>query len=285
MNQEWVRDYLERYLEINNCQIIEKKPTHITAKLSTEIDKDLTNRPYYWTFVERTGAEPETLTMTYIFDREKLPQEIRGEEISLGSPRFKQIFNSANKRGKAVRLYQQYQANMINQHHPKTLSPWLLVNYKVELICDKKKDLVISLGINLANGKLKENFFNPIRNTKLGPVLPANVLTERAFLTLREATIQLEEKILHVISIQDFSWVYDAYDRLHNELRQLDAYYMQSDNNFEREKKMGNNLIVEKEKRVEEIKWQYSPRIHVAPINFGIFYLDENIIKNVEYIQ
>lgn len=285
MNQEWVRDYLEKYLEINNCQIIEKQPTHITAKLSIEADKDLTNRPYYWTFVERTGAEPETLTMTYIFDKEKLQQEIRGEEISLGSPRFKQIFNSTNKRGKAVRLYQQYQTNMINVHHPKTLSPWLGVNYKVELICDKKKDLIISLGINLANGRLKENFFNIIKNIKLGPVLPSNVLTERPFLTLREATIQLEEKILHVISIQDFSWVYDANERLQNELKLLDAYYLHGNSSLAREKKLDNNLIVEKEKRFEEIKWQYSPRIQVTPINFGIFYLDENIIKNVEYIQ
>jgi len=285
MNQEWVRDYLERYLEINNCQIIEKQPTHITTKLSVEADKDLTNRPYYWTFVERTGAEPETLTMTYIFDKERLPQEIRGEEISLGSPRFKQIFNSTNKRGKAVRLYQQYQTNVNNQHHPKTLNPWLGVNYKIELLCDKKKDLIISLGINLSNGKLKENFFDILNKIKLGPVLPANVLTEKSFLTLREATIQLEEKVLHTISMQDFVWVYDAHERLQNELKQLEAYYIQNDNSLAREKKLGNNFIVEKEKRVEEIKWQYSPRIQVCPINFGIFYLDDYIIKNVEYIQ
>lgn len=31
----------------------------------------LTDRPYYWGFVERTGAEPETLSFTFVFDPEQ----------------------------------------------------------------------------------------------------------------------------------------------------------------------------------------------------------------------
>lgn len=285
MNQVWVRNYIEKYLEINNCHIIEKTPSHITTKLSIETDKDLTNRPYYWTFVERTGTEPETLTMTYIFDKEKLPQGIRGEELSLGSPRFRQMFNSTNKRGKAVRLYQQYPSNVNNRQYPQSLSSWLGVNYKVELLCDKKKDVIISLGINLANGKLKDGFFNILSKLNLGPVLPANVIIDGSFLTLREATIQLEEKVMHEIYSEDFLWVYEAHNRLQNELNQIEAYYYTYyDDSYGNEKKNGTG-VVEKEKRIEEIKWQYSPRIQVTPINYGIFFLDNNIIKNVEYIQ
>lgn len=34
-------------------------------------DRMLTDRPYYWGFVERTGAEPETLSFTFVFDPEQ----------------------------------------------------------------------------------------------------------------------------------------------------------------------------------------------------------------------
>lgn len=68
-----------RYLEAEQCDIIEKHPAYVTVKLSPSADKDLTQRPYYWSFVERTGAEPETMTCTFIFDpdayRELHPQQ------------------------------------------------------------------------------------------------------------------------------------------------------------------------------------------------------------------
>jgi hypothetical protein len=72
MNQQQVTQFVERYLETTQCQIIEKSPAHITVKLSPEADKALTNRSYYWSFVERTGAEPETMTFSFIFDSEAM---------------------------------------------------------------------------------------------------------------------------------------------------------------------------------------------------------------------
>lgn len=70
MNQQEVARFVERYLETSGSRILERSPAHITVKLSPEADKALTNRPYYWGFVERTGAEPETMTFTFVFDEE-----------------------------------------------------------------------------------------------------------------------------------------------------------------------------------------------------------------------
>lgn len=63
-----VREQVLEYLEATECSIIESSPHHVTVKLSPQADKMLTDRPYYWGFVERTGVPPETLSFTFVFD-------------------------------------------------------------------------------------------------------------------------------------------------------------------------------------------------------------------------
>ncbi|MDO7905973.1 YqhG family protein [Paenibacillus sp. JX-17] len=70
MNKETIQHYVTTYLEATECAIIERSPAHVTVKLSPAADKALTNRPYYWGFVERTGAPPETMSFTFVFDPE-----------------------------------------------------------------------------------------------------------------------------------------------------------------------------------------------------------------------
>ncbi|WP_379153667.1 YqhG family protein [Paenibacillus sp. sgz5001063] len=66
-----VRKQVMDYLEATECSMIEVSPLHVTVKLSPRADRMLTERPYYWGFVERTGAPPETLSFTFVFDPEK----------------------------------------------------------------------------------------------------------------------------------------------------------------------------------------------------------------------
>ncbi|WP_440961969.1 YqhG family protein [Paenibacillus nitricinens] len=71
LNSQEVRKHVMDYLEATECSIIEVSPIHVTVKLSPRADKMLTDRPYYWGFVERTGVDPETLSFTFVFDPEK----------------------------------------------------------------------------------------------------------------------------------------------------------------------------------------------------------------------
>lgn len=284
MDQIWVRNYLKQYLIAHQCHIIEEGPGHMTVKLSVETDKDLMNRPYYWTFVERTGAPAETTTVTFILQPDHLPEEIRGEDLRFGSERLKQIFNSAKKRGRMIRLYQQFQPkNRLTEINRLSLDAWLGVNFKIEFISDKKKDRILSLGINLRTGKMKGRFFGDLLKTDLSPVLPANVSIVPSLLTIREAALQLEQWILHEIDQEDFNWAKEAKERLDQEIHQLETYYQKrtETENTAGEKnqtKSDGELLQEddeKEKKIEETKWQYSPRIEINPINYGIFYLNE----------
>ncbi|AIQ29024.1 MULTISPECIES: YqhG family protein [unclassified Paenibacillus] len=66
-----VRKQVMDYLEATECTILESSPLHVTVKLSPRADRMLTDRPYYWGFVERTGVDPETLSFSFVFDPEK----------------------------------------------------------------------------------------------------------------------------------------------------------------------------------------------------------------------
>ncbi|WP_052475952.1 YqhG family protein [Cohnella kolymensis] len=81
MNTKQVQKFLLSYLEATNCQIIEKTPNQVTVKLSPVADRALTNRLYYWGFVDRAGIEPETMTYTWTFgippaDERKVPTQL-----------------------------------------------------------------------------------------------------------------------------------------------------------------------------------------------------------------
>ncbi|MEK4435119.1 YqhG family protein [Paenibacillus sp. FSL K6-2862] len=80
MSPQEVQTYVTTYLEAMECQIMERSPAHLTVKLSPEADKALTNRPYYWGFVERTGAPAETMSFTFVFDPAAHQQAIEAAE-------------------------------------------------------------------------------------------------------------------------------------------------------------------------------------------------------------
>lgn len=75
MNTEQISHYVMRYLEATQCHVMEKTPDYVTVKLSEQADRILTNRPYYWGFVDRTGAEAETMRFTFVFDPAHMPPE------------------------------------------------------------------------------------------------------------------------------------------------------------------------------------------------------------------
>lgn len=84
MNEKQVHKFVNRYLEATECSILEKSPSHFTVKLSPLADRELTNRPYYWSFVDRVNAEPETMTFLFVTDKNKYDaaEEAKKEETA-----------------------------------------------------------------------------------------------------------------------------------------------------------------------------------------------------------
>ncbi|TVX92621.1 YqhG family protein [Paenibacillus agilis] len=75
MDTEQISSYIMRYLDATSCNIMEKTPVYVTVKLSEQADRLLTNRPYYWGFIDRTGTEAETMRYTFVFDPDNMPPD------------------------------------------------------------------------------------------------------------------------------------------------------------------------------------------------------------------
>ncbi|MCR8843345.1 YqhG family protein [Paenibacillus sp. SC116] len=75
MDTEQISSYIMRYLDAMSCNIMEKTPAYVTVKLSEQADRLLTNRPYYWGFIDRTGTEAETMRYTFVFDPANMPAD------------------------------------------------------------------------------------------------------------------------------------------------------------------------------------------------------------------
>jgi len=86
LNRQQIENFVMRYLEATDCHVVEKAEGHVTVKFSPEADKDLMNRSYYWNFVERTGAEPEPMSFSFIFDPEKSPLAQKKPVAPVGVP-------------------------------------------------------------------------------------------------------------------------------------------------------------------------------------------------------
>ncbi|MDQ6419017.1 YqhG family protein [Paenibacillus sp. LHD-117] len=69
MNEKQIHKFVGRFLDATGCSILEKSNAHFTVKLSPEADRELTNRPYYWSFVDRVGTDPETMTFLFVTDK------------------------------------------------------------------------------------------------------------------------------------------------------------------------------------------------------------------------
>lgn len=337
MNIEQIRSFVLQYLEAYQCSIVEKAPTHVTVQLSVEADKELTNRSYYWGFVERTGAPAETMTMTFVFDPPAyqaakaakpftsgsgarpapgtgaaaaaapasgpgsgtsdsilgryfgfvpttVTARVPTDEVTFGSRRLGQLFQSARQRGRFVRLFEQPQPAGDSAQAMRAAAPadrssappvayetWLLVNYKVELICDMKRSEIHSLAISLATGRIRERFYDEVLSRPLTPRLPDNISLLPNTVSFSEAAARLESHLEQTVRGYDHTWADRANLRLQDELARVDGYYrsllqtVEPAVRFELETQYNN--------RRGEIDWQYRPRIHVSVINCGFFHL------------
>ncbi|MCZ8514364.1 hypothetical protein O9H85_18430 [Paenibacillus filicis] len=341
MNTEQIRSFVMRYLEAEQCDILEKHPAYVTVKLSPSADRDLTNRPYYWSFVERTGAAPETMTCTFIFDpeayRELHPPQAAGtqtgisaaappglasiqgtgapvmgqqapaapgmppqapgtppqgdsilgryfgfvptsftariprDEVTYGSRRLEQMFESVRTKGRFVRMFEHYAPDQPRNAATVPYDTWLAVNYKIEYACDLKRSELLSLGIRLQTGEIRDRFHELLLAKKLTPRLPAHVYVTPDRITLPRAVLFLEEHLERKVAASDHRWAQEAQYRLSDELARMADYYESLLKSAEPEQRI--DIETQYGNRRNEIERQYRPRVQVSVINCGLFHL------------
>ncbi|EKN69828.1 hypothetical protein BABA_07726 [Neobacillus bataviensis LMG 21833] len=263
MQQQEIHNFLLNYFKANECPIVENKPGYLTVQLTIELDKELMNRPFYWHYLEKTGGSPNPMRLTFITDKERAPENMKGEIIHFGSPRLHQIFESTKNLASYIRLYENHR----QQGNQTPLLPWLCMNVKISYQCDRKRDVFKSIGLQLINGQMVEDFHDRLLQIPLTPKIPDYSFTLSPLVRPKSGMSRVETYLKSVISEEDHSWADEARKRWDQDLRLLDHFYEDAEEDNE-------SYSTEK----QALQEQYEPKINISFINGGLFYLTDKAI-------
>lgn len=263
VQQQEIHKFLERYFQANGCEIITNTNGYMEVQLTIELDKELMNRPFYWHYLEKTGGIPNPMKLTFITDQQQSPDNIRGETIHFGSPRLHQIFQSTKNLAGYIRLYENH-GQALGRQTP--LLPWLGINVKISYQCDRKRDVFKSIGLQLINGQMVDDFHDRLLEISLTPKIPDYSFTLSPLVMPKSGVSRIENYLKMDIEQQDHTWAEEARIRWKKDLDLLEHFYE------EEETKEG--LEIEK----TALQEQYEPKVKISIINGGVFYLTEKAI-------
>ena len=63
MYPQQIHQYVRQFFNENNCTILRESEHFVQVQLTVEMDKKIMNRPFYWKYVESTGAEAISCTV------------------------------------------------------------------------------------------------------------------------------------------------------------------------------------------------------------------------------
>jgi hypothetical protein len=262
MQQHEIHQFLERYFTANGCDLVSNGDGHMTVQLTIDLDKELMNRPFYWHYLEKTGGIPNPMTLSLVTDGEKAAEDFKGELIHFGSPRLHQIFRSTRNLAGYIRLYEE-RMNFNGQQVP--LHPWLGLNIKISHVTHLKKDNIRSIGINLINGNIQEDFHNFLLSKKLTPKIPDFSFTLTPIIKPKSGINRIQSYLLQGIEKESFEWADEARKKWDEDLQLLNHFYGDHEEKPE-------SYQMER----QALKEQYEPKISIDIINGGIFYLQHS---------
>lgn len=261
MQQQEIHNFLERYFQANGCTIINNGPGFLSVELTIDLDKELMNRPFYWHYLEKTGGTPNPMSLTLITEPNLAPKDLKGEIIHFGSPRLHQIFASTRKLAGFIRLYEEQQRTPVKQ---TPLKPWLGMNVRISYQSDRKRDVLKSIGLQLINGQMIENFHDKLLELKLTRKIPDYSFTISPLIMPKSGMLRVEKFLKDQLELEDHAWAEAARARWDKDLTLLEHFYEELDEKGE---------IYEIEKAA--LKEQYEPKISISIVNGGLFYLTD----------
>ena len=258
MYPQQVQHYLRTFFSENNCQFVNDTDHYLTVQLTTDMDKRIMNRPYYWQYVESTGGVANPAQLTLITDQTKLKEITKGELVHFGSPRLSQLFKVTHEMGSFIQMFEQ----MKETSNRPILTPWLGVNYKTSYYSNQTKEVLYSLGINLMNGSIKLGFHESLNEMDITSTMPHNAFLLPYVIKPIRGLERLDVVIEDFIRQDDHTWADQAKKRWQRDLRVLEFFYEGVEERPE---------CYEMEKTA--LQQQYEARIKIEIINGGLFYL------------
>lgn len=262
-------------------------------KLPLDVDKELTDRPFFWMWAEKTGQPIEPTTLRLAFDeaaearesdrlRKQALAELEArnptpvermffrppkvELINLGSFRLERIYRSLERRGRFACVVPSCAAADVK------VVPWLMMNAIVSCRCDSVQQEWVSIGVCLANGQSIDQFYQTVSRIPMQPASPSHLLVN-AVISMPQAIERAKQRVIAYLQRKPHDWAMEAANRLQAELHQVDTYY----NSILPDVSEAEHDIVkaDHQRKREELKRKSQPRIEVAINQFALVGLIE----------
>lgn len=281
--------FCDAYFDAVGAKTVAKRSMYREYVLPRDVDKELTDRPFYWLWAEKTNqtVEPTTLRLAFnssakrrederlvaehdAFMQENPPQNRyemmfrkpkQSEHITLGCFRLNKIIDSVLSRGSLVSVTPSAVTSI------EKLVPWLVVNGLVKYTSDSVQEEWFSQGICLANLQVVEGFFDKIGTIPMRVCNPNDVL-RHATHSIEEGMDRVQQSLRQQLTEKDHEWARDAYMRLEDDLSQLDTYYRSVLHEHAEDEQ--TSLRLEHERKRDELIRKTSPRIELEPLQLGI---------------
>ena len=277
-----IQAFCRRYFQAVGAPVLVDQPDFLQVELPREIDKELTDRPYYWMYVEATGQEVPNTVLSLSFAPDV---EIEGVEkmefVTLGSFRLNKIIESAQKRGRFARVYQ-----TSGLRAGSLLHPLLLTTYKLSFVADRRRDTMVSYAVHLGTGQVIGDFYSVADGMSFASAPPALVQTAPQRLTIEQGYEKIRERVTEEIADLDHAWAEEAHLHLEGERDQLQTYYqslglVNSDETKSDEEKAKKAALLQEEYnlRLQELEWRCAPRIQIVPLHFALLHCTDEVCK------
>lgn len=237
-------EFCERYFESVSAPCTYQSPMYREYTLPRDVDKELTDRPFYWMWIEKTNQEHKPTTLRLAFTQQAVEREnqrLRDEAlkareglqlneyermffrpptcefVTLGSFRLDKLYESVDARGEFACVAPRNRKQV-------PLVPWLMINALISYRCDLIEQEFVSVGVCLTNGQVVERFFDMVQKIDMESVPPLELLS-RASLSLPQGFERVERFLTTRLINRPTEWATDATERMNKEVRQIRMYY------------------------------------------------------------
>ncbi|MCL6516177.1 YqhG family protein [Alicyclobacillus sp.] len=287
-------EFCDRYFTAVGAPIVHRSPGYREYQLPRDVDKELTDRPYYWMWVEKTGQEVPPTILRLAFDdaaaerenprlREEALREAerRGltdlqrrffrapvaERIHLGCFRLDKIYQSLDRRGRFACVMPRRMAE------DAVRVPWLMLNLLVSFRCDMTEQEFWSVGVCLRTGQVIERFLHMLERIEMTVLPNPGDILSSAAISLEAALRRAVEHVERRLDRRPHDWANDATMRWQSELAQVRTYYRSILPDVAEEE---HDLVAAEQARKEqELEARMRPRIEVELRQMALVVLAE----------
>lgn len=257
-----LHDFLYTFFTENQCEIVHQTDQDLKIQLSAELDEQLMNRPFYWHYVKKMNLEGEPSSLYLTVDPNQKQEEDKNnyEFVHFGSPRLQQIFRILSSKGRYVKLYQTVATT---EHTP--LIPWLVLNLKISYIGKDKREVLKSIGINMVNGAIINQFIHAIKHIEWDVKSADFCYTVTPLIQLKHSYQRIMQLIEKMLQQEQHEWAAASWKQMEKEKNLLKQFYQSDDEGYH------NHY----EEELEAIESMYQPKIDVSVVNGGLFFITQ----------